>query len=275
MDIPTLGPSRALADRRIRTRVGSDGGAHGVRVDFAPVRSGAPAPSHASHAWRVAETVAEGSDAHTPPRRRGALTWIRASGRDEDGVRVSDYTEPVAVRVPERPGLEGIRVHVDGGGAVALWGPTGTTRVVAIRWDVHDPEEEAEFGGTAFRSGDRYALPLRPRMGERATVELRPRDGGEVRTSLGEIVQTSEGEEVTVRQPVAGPALRVSALRPVDLGDVFRPRHWIWTSEGLPVRDSTRRLVHDSGAELPERTITTTAGLAVRTSTLDIVRTSA
>ena len=274
MPRPTLTGLTVTESRGVRAVVQATGGAPLVRVDEAVVQAGQAAPSLTSRLWSEVATVAAGSVVQTAPRQTRDRTWLRASGRNASGARMGLYSTPVAVQVPPVPRLEAVELLVDDGGAVVRWTPEGPVDVVRVRSGVHTDGEDAELGTAELRPPDDglFSLLDRPAIGERVTVELEPVDAGELYMLDGAVVTDQAGGELTGEDERTGPARTLTELRPLDLGTVEAPRHWLFTEGGVPVRDGDFALVTASGLAPEDDWLMLSDGRPARLITLDIVR---
>ena len=229
-----------------------------VRVQYALLAPGGAEPAMGSKRWTLAASIPTGDlpkTAYTPGLITPSRVWIRLSGW-ESGQRVTNYTTAESFDLGAQPGLTAVLLTVDDGGGIVTWEPGLHTEEVRVRWAVEsDPEASPSWSSPVDvpASPSAFAVPELPAMGDRVWVELTPlRDSG---VTLGTVVVRSE-------------------TRPTDFGTATCPKHWLFTTEGHPVRTTNFCVVTSAGLDMPDDWILTTGGLPVRANDLQVLRRS-
>lgn len=108
---------------RVSIPVTSAGGADQVRVWYAVTQDDSAAPSSGSARWQTVAVVQAAdipTTVQTPLVPRGVIVWTRASGEDSNGVRITNYSTPVATLVPSLPSLAGLSLTIEPDGTPTL-----------------------------------------------------------------------------------------------------------------------------------------------------------
>ena len=274
MSRPTLSNPHLSPSGRPVVTVHSTGGTTVARVDEAVVPAGDPAPGTGSRRWSEVGEYSAGSVVELPRQDTLHRTWVRAAGVTAAGKRVTLYSHPVAIQAPPTPRVDDVRLSVDDGGAVVQWTAEGPVDVVRVRAVVHDDPESGTLGSPLLRPPEDGALSLpdRPAIGQYVTVQVEPVDAGELYLLDGRLVTDEEAGALAAQDPRPGRPRLVGDRRPLDLGTVEEPRHWLFTDGGVPVRGQDFRLVTASGLEPQDDWLMLSDGRPARLITTDIAR---
>jgi hypothetical protein len=274
MPRPILTGISVTGQDRIRAVVRDTGGSSLARVEEVVVQAGGAAPATGSRIWSLVGSVTAGEAVLTGQRQPHQRTWLRASGRSSSGQRTGLYSDPVPVQVPPRPRLGDVRLQIDEAGAVVLWRGRGSTETVRVRWDVHAEGADPVLGDpvdVAVELG-LYSIPDRPALGEVVTVRLEPIDDARIYLLDGTAVTDQEGEPLLREEPTIGGATTPTRQRPMDLGTVEEPKHWMFTEGAVPVRGTDFRLLVSAGLDVPDDWFLLQDGRPVRFNDLTVAR---
>lgn len=161
---------------RISIPVLAVGGAEVVRVWYALTPDDSAPPPQGSHAWLTLAVIPAGSlptTVHTPPLPQGAWVWTRASG-ETAGIRVTNYTTPVATEVPVLLDFLELALGFTGDHVPVLtWAPGPGVEGVRILSAVAPPQDVPELLDEAEVDADEdhyeFGSPLP--VNRRLTVE--------------------------------------------------------------------------------------------------------
>lgn len=172
---PTLGAPTLNADRSIAVAVASIPITQDqARVEFAVSSDPSEPPAEDSQSWLTACVLTSIGSCTIPAQNPDVNVWIRVSGEDDSGLRLSSYSTPVVVEIPNEPRLDSAALVLDGATAIVTWDPNILTQGVLVQYAEHAPATNPETFDYAEVDADTltFTIPLSIDVGNFITVIL-------------------------------------------------------------------------------------------------------
>jgi hypothetical protein len=113
-------------------------------VEYVATSDPSDPPPSDSQLWLVGGTRTSAGSVTLPAQPRDSFVWVRVSGYESD-IRVSTYSTPEVVEVPEEPAFVGYALtHVGSGSFVVTWSVNTMTLGVLVQWAEHEPGTEPD-----------------------------------------------------------------------------------------------------------------------------------